>query len=82
MGGGGMPGRSCVRVHMDPMLQYPGKGLVLPNPNIDDIAKHSRFLILLLPINEMSKKSPFAIQKALKGIGGDQKSVRKLCSRD
>ncbi|GFX87678.1 uncharacterized protein TNCV_2465711 [Trichonephila clavipes] len=30
----------------------------------------------------MSKKSPFAIQKALKGIGGDPKSVRKLRSGD
>ncbi|GFW74977.1 uncharacterized protein TNCV_2678451 [Trichonephila clavipes] len=64
------------------MLLCPGKGLVLPNPNIDDIAKHSRFLILSLPNNEMSKKSPFVIQKALKGIGGDPKSVRKLRSGD
>ncbi|GFT17420.1 hypothetical protein TNCV_4806821 [Trichonephila clavipes] len=30
----------------------------------------------------MSKKSRFAIQKALKGIGGDPKSVRKLRSGD
>ncbi|GFV80680.1 putative RNA-directed DNA polymerase from transposon BS [Trichonephila clavipes] len=30
----------------------------------------------------MSKKSPFAIQTALKGIGGDPKSVRKLRSGD
>ncbi|GFW67580.1 RNase H domain-containing protein [Trichonephila clavipes] len=30
----------------------------------------------------MSKKSPFAKQKALKGIGGDPKSVRKLRSDD
>ncbi|GFV22753.1 uncharacterized protein TNCV_1490101 [Trichonephila clavipes] len=35
-----------------------------------------------VPGNEMSKKSPFAIQKALKGIGGDPKSVRKLRSGD
>ncbi|GFW87426.1 hypothetical protein TNCV_1300711 [Trichonephila clavipes] len=28
---------------MDPMLLCPGKGLVSPNPNIDDIAKHSVF---------------------------------------
>ncbi|GFT09376.1 uncharacterized protein TNCV_5062421 [Trichonephila clavipes] len=76
------PERSCVRVHMDPVLQCPGKGLVLPNPNIDDIAKHSRFLILSLPNNVVSKKSPFATQKDLKGIGGDPKSVRKLHSGD
>ncbi|GFT19141.1 uncharacterized protein TNCV_302771 [Trichonephila clavipes] len=61
--GGCTPQRSCVRVHMDPMLQCPEKGLVLLNQNIDDIAKHSRFLILSLPNNEMSKKSPFAISK-------------------
>ncbi|GFV23824.1 uncharacterized protein TNCV_960181 [Trichonephila clavipes] len=30
----------------------------------------------------MSNKSPFAIQKALKGIGGDLKSVQKLRSGD
>ncbi|GFT57596.1 uncharacterized protein TNCV_3137091 [Trichonephila clavipes] len=30
----------------------------------------------------MSRKSPFAIQKALKGIGGDPKSVKKLRSGD
>ncbi|GFU99349.1 uncharacterized protein TNCV_1900941 [Trichonephila clavipes] len=30
----------------------------------------------------MSRKSPFAIQRALKGIGGDSKSVKKLRSGD
>ncbi|GFX27449.1 uncharacterized protein TNCV_35461 [Trichonephila clavipes] len=30
----------------------------------------------------MSRKSPFAIQKALKGVGGDPKSVKKLHSGD
>ncbi|GFW55647.1 hypothetical protein TNCV_120311 [Trichonephila clavipes] len=64
------------------MLLCQGKGLVLPNLTIDDVAKHSRFLILSLTNNEMSKKFPFAIQKALKGIGGDPKSVRKLRSGD
>ncbi|GFW00102.1 uncharacterized protein TNCV_3568891 [Trichonephila clavipes] len=59
-----------------------GKGLVLPTTAIDTIATHSRFLILSLPNNEMSRKSPFAIQKALKGIGGDPKSVKKLHSGD
>ncbi|GFX20597.1 uncharacterized protein TNCV_4269291 [Trichonephila clavipes] len=80
--GGGTPERSCVRVIMDPKLLCPGKGLVLPNLNIDHIAKHSRFLILSLPNNEITKKSPFVIQKAPKGIGGDPKSDRKLRSGD
>ncbi|GFV78012.1 hypothetical protein TNCV_1661 [Trichonephila clavipes] len=74
--GGGTPERSCVRVLMDPMLLCRGKSLVLPNQNVDDIAKHSRFLILSLPNNEMSKKSPFDIEKTLKRIGGDPKSIR------
>ncbi|GFU57397.1 putative RNA-directed DNA polymerase from transposon BS [Trichonephila clavipes] len=80
--GGGTPERSCVLFLMDLMLLCPSKGLVLPNQNVDDIAKHSRFLILSLANNEMLKKSPFAIQKAFKGIGGDPKSVRKLRSGD
>ncbi|GFV13439.1 uncharacterized protein TNCV_129371 [Trichonephila clavipes] len=49
---------------------------------IDTIDTHSRFLILSIPNNEMSRKFLFAIQKALKGIGGDPKSVKKLCSGD
>ncbi|GFW96586.1 uncharacterized protein TNCV_2846431 [Trichonephila clavipes] len=85
--GGSTPERRCLRVLMDPMLLCPGKGFVLPNPNIDDIAKHSRFLILSLPNNETSKKSPFAIQKALKEPVKrirmrDPRSVRKLRSGD
>ncbi|GFX63661.1 putative RNA-directed DNA polymerase from transposon BS [Trichonephila clavipes] len=67
---------------MDPEILCPGKGLVLPNISIDTIATNSRFLILSLPNHEMSQKSPFAIQKALKGIGGDPKSVKKLRSGD
>ncbi|GFX62089.1 uncharacterized protein TNCV_2228151 [Trichonephila clavipes] len=59
-----------------------GKGLILPTISIDTIATHSRFLILSIPNNEMSRKSPFAIQKALQGIGGDPKSVKKLRSGD
>ncbi|GFV32441.1 uncharacterized protein TNCV_1677271 [Trichonephila clavipes] len=59
-----------------------GKGLILPTTAIDTIATHSRFLILSIPNNEMSRKSPFAIQKALQGIGGDPKSVKKLRSGD
>ncbi|GFV83794.1 uncharacterized protein TNCV_2555801 [Trichonephila clavipes] len=51
--GGGMPERSCVRVFMDPMLLWPGKGLVLPKfHTIDQIASSARFLILSLPDNE------------------------------
>ncbi|GFV02200.1 uncharacterized protein TNCV_3516551 [Trichonephila clavipes] len=64
------------------MLLCPGKWIVLPKPNIDDIAKHSPFLILSLLNNEMSKKSLFAIQKALKEIGIDPKSVKRLRSGD
>ncbi|GFV68446.1 uncharacterized protein TNCV_3129021 [Trichonephila clavipes] len=81
--GGGTPGR-CLHVYMDPMLQCPGKGLVLPNLNVDDIAreKKTRFLILSLPNNDMSKKFLFAIHKALIGIGGEPKSVKRLRSGD
>ncbi|GFW63666.1 uncharacterized protein TNCV_4329541 [Trichonephila clavipes] len=80
--GGDMPERRCLRVYMDPMLQCPGKGLVLPNLNVDDIARNTRFLILSLPNNDMSKKSPFAIHKALIGIGGEPKSVKRLRTGD
>ncbi|GFW65873.1 uncharacterized protein TNCV_586991 [Trichonephila clavipes] len=59
-----------------------GKGLISPPTAIDTIATHSRFLILSIPNNEMSRKSPFAIQKVLQGIGGDPKSVKKLRSED
>ncbi|GFW25096.1 uncharacterized protein TNCV_3155991 [Trichonephila clavipes] len=59
-----------------------GKGLISPTTAIDTIATHSRFLILSIPNNEMSRKSPFAIQKALQGIGGNPKSVKKLRSGD
>ncbi|GFU95113.1 hypothetical protein TNCV_4138971 [Trichonephila clavipes] len=67
---------------MDLMLLCPDKGLVLPNLNIDDIAKDAQFLILSLPNNEMSLKSPFIIHKALIGIGGKPKSIKKLRSVD
>ncbi|GFW64595.1 hypothetical protein TNCV_3514171 [Trichonephila clavipes] len=63
-----------------PMLLYPGKGLVLPNHNIDQIATYCRFLILSIPNNDMTRKSPFAIQKAIQGIGGELKSVKKVRS--
>ncbi|GFX80363.1 uncharacterized protein TNCV_3931161 [Trichonephila clavipes] len=81
--GGGTPERSCVRVHMDPMLQYPGKGLVLPNQlNIDPIATNVRILLIPLENVEISKQSPFAIHKALIGISGEPKSVKRLRSGD
>ncbi|GFT37017.1 uncharacterized protein TNCV_175361 [Trichonephila clavipes] len=67
---------------MDPMLLYPGKSLVLPNLHIDDIARNTRFLILSLPNNDMCRKLPFAIHKALIGIGGEPQSVKRLRSGD
>ncbi|GFV32438.1 RNA-directed DNA polymerase from mobile element jockey [Trichonephila clavipes] len=59
--------------------------LVLPRPNIDEIAAVggvSRFLVLPLTNKDVSSKSPFAIQKALVGIGGEPKSVKRLRSGD
>ncbi|GFT07184.1 putative RNA-directed DNA polymerase from transposon BS [Trichonephila clavipes] len=52
--------------------------------NIDQIATHThcRFLILSISNNDMTRKSPFAIQTAIQGIGGDPKSVKKLRSGD
>ncbi|GFT65380.1 RNA-directed DNA polymerase from mobile element jockey [Trichonephila clavipes] len=57
-------------------------GLVLPTLNIDKVSTTARFLLLSLENNEMSKKSPFAIQKTLVGIGGEPKSVKRLRSGD
>ncbi|GFU11427.1 uncharacterized protein TNCV_4041241 [Trichonephila clavipes] len=64
------------------MLLCPGKGLVLPTLNVDEISRNSRFLLISLPNNELSKKSPFAIHKALIGLGGEPKSVKRLRSGD
>ncbi|GFW09417.1 uncharacterized protein TNCV_3731721 [Trichonephila clavipes] len=50
--------------------------LLLPKFTVDEIAQHTRFLILSLPNNEMSRKSPFIIHKALLGIGGEPKSIK------
>ncbi|GFU99707.1 uncharacterized protein TNCV_338221 [Trichonephila clavipes] len=80
--GGGTPGRRCLRVHMDPMMLCPGKGLALPNLNVDDIARNTRFIILFLLNIDMCKKSLFAIHKALIVIGGEPKSVKRLRSGD
>ncbi|GFW07835.1 hypothetical protein TNCV_3919681 [Trichonephila clavipes] len=62
-----------------PSLLCQGKGLVLPNQlHIDQIATNVRFLLIPLQNVEMSKKSPFAIHKALIGIGGEPKTVKRL----
>ncbi|GFX06102.1 hypothetical protein TNCV_446771 [Trichonephila clavipes] len=54
------------------------KSLVLPNLDIGNTATHSPFLILFLPNNEMTQKSPFSVQNALTEIGGNPKPVSKL----
>ncbi|GFS83736.1 uncharacterized protein TNCV_610731 [Trichonephila clavipes] len=73
---GGTPEWSCVTCLW--ILTRVGKGLVLPTLNVDRISTNSRFLLISLPNNELSKKSPFAIHKALIGIGGEPKSVKRL----
>ncbi|GFV01981.1 RNA-directed DNA polymerase from mobile element jockey [Trichonephila clavipes] len=50
--------------------------------NIEQISFNTRFLLVSLPHNDMSIKSPFAIQKALIGIGGEPQSVKRLRSKD
>ncbi|GFU64866.1 putative RNA-directed DNA polymerase from transposon BS [Trichonephila clavipes] len=80
--GGGTPEQRVLRVLMGPMLLCPGKGLVLPKTNVDEIAANSRFLLVSLTNDDMSKKSPFAIHKALIGIGGEPKFVKRLRSGD
>ncbi|GFV17016.1 RNA-directed DNA polymerase from mobile element jockey [Trichonephila clavipes] len=67
---------------MDLILLCQGKGLVLPNLSIDETAQRVRFLLISLPNNAMSVKSPFTIYKALKGIGGEPKSIKRLRSGD
>ncbi|GFT94203.1 RNA-directed DNA polymerase from mobile element jockey [Trichonephila clavipes] len=67
---------------MDPSLLCQGKGLVLPKLNFDKIAINTRFLLISLNKNALSSTSPFAIHKALIGIGGEPKSVKKLRSGD
>ncbi|GFS77081.1 putative RNA-directed DNA polymerase from transposon BS [Trichonephila clavipes] len=67
---------------MDPMQLCPGKDLVLPTLNVDELSKNSRFLLISLPNNELSKKSQFAIHKGPIGIGGKPKSVKRLRSWD
>ncbi|GFU18579.1 putative RNA-directed DNA polymerase from transposon X-element [Trichonephila clavipes] len=52
----------------------PGKGIMLSDRDVDKLSLYTRFSIISLTNNEMSKVSPFAIQKALIGIGGEPKS--------
>ncbi|GFT60517.1 RNA-directed DNA polymerase from mobile element jockey [Trichonephila clavipes] len=59
-----------------------GTSLVLPSLTTDKVSEHAHFLILSLPNNEMLQKSPFAIHKAIQGISGEPKSVKKLRSGD
>ncbi|GFV38893.1 hypothetical protein TNCV_192611 [Trichonephila clavipes] len=54
---------------MDPCMQFSVKALVLPTFTIDQSATHSRFLLVSLSNDKMSKKTPFAVHKALIGIG-------------
>ncbi|GFX06652.1 hypothetical protein TNCV_382481 [Trichonephila clavipes] len=77
--GGGTPGRSFF-AHRDPNRLSPGKGLVLPKPNVDNIDAHTRVLLISSPDDGMLKKSPFAINKALIGIVGEPKPVKRLRS--
>ncbi|GFX26910.1 RNA-directed DNA polymerase from mobile element jockey [Trichonephila clavipes] len=67
---------------MDSLNPCSDHELVLPKPNVDNIATNTRFLLISLNKNEMSTTSPFAIHKALIGIGGEPKSVKKLRSSD
>ncbi|GFW51841.1 uncharacterized protein TNCV_1187731 [Trichonephila clavipes] len=67
---------------IDSLNPCPDKEPVLPRPDVNEIAATSRFLILSLTNTDMSKKSPFAIHKALIGIGGKPKSVKRLRSGD
>ncbi|GBN16949.1 hypothetical protein AVEN_253644-1 [Araneus ventricosus] len=52
------------------------------NIDIDKVSQTSRFLILSLPDNQLSKLSPFAIEKGLHALGGSPKSVKRLRSGD
>ncbi|GFX84199.1 hypothetical protein TNCV_928101 [Trichonephila clavipes] len=58
------------------------RDLALPNLNVDKLSLNTRFLIISLPNSEMTKVSPFAIQKALIEIGGEPKSAKRLRSGD
>ena len=55
------------------------KGKVISNSPYNGPKK---YLVITSPNNELSKASPFLIQKGLQGIGGSPKSVKKLRSGD
>ncbi|GFV07097.1 putative RNA-directed DNA polymerase from transposon BS [Trichonephila clavipes] len=46
------------------------------------MSKDTRFLLISLPNNDTLNKSPFAIHKALIGIGSEPKSIKRLSSGD
>ncbi|XP_055942027.1 uncharacterized protein LOC129972071 [Argiope bruennichi] len=48
----------------------------------EPLSETARFIILSIPDGKLSELSPFAVEKALKGIGGSPKSVKKLRSGD
>ncbi|GFW46501.1 uncharacterized protein TNCV_4811881 [Trichonephila clavipes] len=73
---------SIISVLMDPNKPCPGKGFVLPKTNVDEIAAKFRYLQISLTNYDMSKKSSFAVQKSLIGIGGETKFVKPLKSGD
>ncbi|GBN39047.1 hypothetical protein AVEN_129805-1 [Araneus ventricosus] len=52
------------------------------NIDIDKVSQTARFLIISLPDNQISKLSPFVIQKGLHGIGGSPKSIKRSRSGD
>ncbi|GBO00664.1 hypothetical protein AVEN_225458-1 [Araneus ventricosus] len=52
------------------------------NIAIDKLSQTARFLIISLPDNQLSKLSPFIIEKDLHAIGGNPKSVKRLRSGD
>ncbi|GBN20956.1 hypothetical protein AVEN_177595-1 [Araneus ventricosus] len=55
---------------------------VVPTLPIDELASYIRFLIISFENNKLQNKSPFLIDKALKSIGGELKSVKRLRSGD
>ncbi|GFX57763.1 RNA-directed DNA polymerase from mobile element jockey [Trichonephila clavipes] len=67
---------------MDSLNSFPDKGFALTNLNVDQVSVNIRFLIMSLSNSEMTIISPFAVQKALIGIGGEPKSVKRLRSGD
>lgn len=50
------------------------------NEDIDEITQRIHFLVVSVPNNQQLTKSPFVIEKALRGISGSPKSAKKLRS--